>query len=192
MSDTEQAAVPTWDDDYLQRVGERLTHAYDVERDREVRGERFALHGHLSVRSQKQFLHQSLNWANYETAEHLFVRRVDGVSRADCDALVELGHDLAGDWIDADEQHRGTEFTFVQVTPAIPDAVEEYVAGFRDRTLLKLGYYGDYEINLAVVAPDREALVASREADTAAAFDFWGAHEPDADGLVGRLRAWLG
>ncbi|MDS0281121.1 hypothetical protein [Haloarcula onubensis] len=193
MSDVdERPAVPTWDDDYLQRVGERVAHAYDVERERAVRGDRFDLYGYLSVESQKQFLHQSLNWANYETAEHLFVRRTDGVSRADCDALVELGHDLADEWIDADEQHRGTEFTFVLVVPSIPESVREHVAGFRDRTLLKFGYYGDYEVNLVVVAPERERLVASREADSAAAFDFWGAYDAEEEGLLGRLRGWLG
>jgi hypothetical protein len=192
MSDVdERAAVPTWDDDYLQRVGDRLAHAYDVDRDREVRGERFDLYGRLTVESQKQFLHRSLNWANYETAEHLFARRAGGVSRADLDALVELGHALADGWIDADEQHRGTEFTFALVVPSIPGAVSEHVAGFRDRTLLKFGYYGDYEVNLVVVAPEREQVVASREADSAAAFDFWDAYDPNAAGLLSRVRGWL-
>jgi len=193
MSDAdERGVVPTWDDGYLHRVGDRLAYAYDVERDRAVRGERFELYGRLTVESQKQFLHQSLNWANYERAEHLFVRRADGVSRADLDALVELGHTLADDWIDADEQHRGTEFTFALVVPSIPGAVREYVAGFRDRTLLKYGYYGDYEVNLVLVAPDREQVVGSREADTAAAFDFWETYDPEGPGLLGRLRGLLG
>jgi len=150
------------------------------------------MYAHLSVESQKQFLHQSLNWANYETAEHLFVRRADGVSRADLDALVEVGHELADAWIDADEEHRGTEFTFVLVVPSIPAAVRDHVSGFRDRTLLKFGYYGDYEVNLVVVAPERESLVASREADTATAFDLWGARDSEAGSLFGRLRGWLG
>ncbi|MBX0286132.1 hypothetical protein [Haloarcula salinisoli] len=195
MSDVDeppQAAVPTWDDDYLQRVGDRLAHAYDVERDYEVRGERFDLYGRLTVESQKQFLHQSLNWANYETAEYLFVRRADGVSRADLDALVELGHELADDWIDADEEHRGTEFTFGLVVPSIPEPVREYVTGFRERRLLKFGYYGDYEVNLVVVAPDRERIVASQEADSAAAFDFWEAYDPDGPGVIERIRGLLG
>jgi len=195
MSDVDEptrAAVPAWDDDYLQQAGERLAHAYDLERDRAARGERFDLYGQLRVESRKQFLHQSLNWANYETAEHLFVRRTGGVSRADLDDLVELGHELAEAWIDADEEHRGTEFTFVLVVPAIPEAVRSHVAGFRDRTLLKFGYYGDYEVNLVVVAPEREQVVASREADTAAAFDFWDAYDPEGPGLVARVRGWLG
>jgi len=186
-----QAAVPAWDDDYLQRVGDRLVHAYDVERDRAVRGERFDLYGRLTVEGQKQFLHQSLNWANYERAEHLFARRAGGVSRADLDALVELGHGLADEWIDADEKHRGTEFTFCLVVPSIPDSVREHVTGFRDRTLLKFGYYGDYEINLVVVAPEREQVVGSREADTAAAFDFWEAYDPGRAGVIERIRGLL-
>jgi hypothetical protein len=194
MSDVDGTSrdIPTWDDDYLQSVGERLAHAYDLEQDRTVRGERFDLYGYLSVESQKQFLHQALNWANYETAEHLFVRRADGVSRADLDALVDLGHDLADEWIDADEEHRGTEFTFVLVVPRVPDTVRSHVSGFRDRTLLKFGYYGDYEVNLVVVAPEKETLVASREADTAAAFDLWGAYDPGARGLLARLRRFVG
>ncbi len=192
MRDVDDGAVPAWDDDYLQRVGDRLAHAYDVEREREVYGERFDLYGRLTVESQKQFLHQSLNWANYETAEHLFARRADGVSRADLDALVELGHQLADDWIDADEEHRGTEFTFGLVAPSIPEPVGEYVTGFRDRTLLKFGYYGDYEVNLVVVAPDRERIVASQEADSAAAFDFWEAYDPEDHGVLARIRGLLG
>ena len=183
--------VPTWADDYLQGVADVLKAAYDLERDYGAAGERFDMYGLLTVESQKQFLHQSLNWANYETVEHLFVRRTDGVSRADLDALVDAGHELADDWIDADEEHHGTEFTFVVVAPAIPDTVRSHVSGFRDRTLLKYGYYGDYEVNLVVVAPVRGDIVASSEADVAAAFDQWDALETGPSGLLGRLRALL-
>lgn len=203
MSGTDDAATdemeparddrPEWDDQYLDAVAERLKFNYDLERDHTAGSERFDLYGRLAIESQKQVLHQSLNWANYETVEHLFARRVDGVSEADLEALVDLGHDLADERIDADEEHRGTEFTFVLVAPRIPEAVREFVDGFRDRTLLKYGYYGAYEVNLAVVAPDREDAVASAEADVAAAFELWrdlDATEPT--GLLGRLRTWLG
>ena len=196
--------LPSWNDDYLDRVAERLKFNYDLERDYTVGGEReasadasggaaaFEMYGRLYVESQKQFLHQSINWANYETVEHLFVRRADGVSVADLDALVELGHDLADEWIEADEEHQGTDFTFVVVVPDIPDAVRSHVEGFRDRTLLKYGYYGAYEINLIVVAPEVEAAVGSSEADVTAAFELWRNLDAEPDGLLGRLRAWLG
>ncbi|WP_284010206.1 hypothetical protein [Haloarcula pelagica] len=191
--ESEDPDLPSWDDQYLRSVADRLKFNYDLERDRTVRGESFEMYGRLAIESQKQFLHQSINWANYETAEHLFVRRVDGVSRADLEHLVELGHDLADEWIDADEEHQGTEFTFVLVVPRIPDGVRSFVDGFRDRTLLRYGYYGDYEINLAVVAPERETAVASSEADTAVAFQLWrDPAELTPSGLLGRLRSWLG
>ena len=196
------ANLPSWDDDYLDRVAERLKFNYDLERDYTI-GERdasanasggaaaFEMYGRLYVESQKQFLHQSINWANYETVEHLFVRRAGGVSVADLDALAELGHDLADEWIAADEEHQGTDFTFVVVVPDIPDAVHSHVEGFRDRTLLKYGYYGAYEINLVVVAPEVEAAVGSSEADVTAAFELWRDLDAEPDGLLGRLRAWL-
>ena len=185
------ADLPSWDDDYLQEVAERLKFNYDLERDYAVRRHDFEMYGRLYVQSQKQFLHQSLNWANYETVEHLFVRRADGVSTADLDALVELGHDLADDWIEPDEEHQGTDFTFVLVVPDIPEEVRSYVDGFRDRTLLKYGYYGAYEVNLAVVAPDREAAVGSSEADVTTAFELWRDLDAEPSGLLGRLRALL-
>jgi len=203
MSGTDDAAAdelepggddrPEWDDQYLDAVADRLAFNYDLERDHAAGSERFDLYGLLTIESQKQVLHQSLNWANYETVEHLFARRVDGVSTADLEALVDLGHGLADERIDADEEHHGTEFTFVLVAPRVPEAVREFVDGFRDRTLLKYGYYGAYEVNLVVVAPDREEAVASTEADVAAAFELWrdlDAAEPR--GLLGRLRTWLG
>jgi hypothetical protein len=185
------ADLPDWDDDYLQGVAERLKFNYDLEREHAAGGEDFDMYGRLYVQSQKQFLHQSLNWANYETVEHLFVRRADGVSTADLDALVELGHDLADDWIEPDEEHQGTDFTFVLVVPDIPEEVRSYVDGFRDRTLLKYGYYGAYEVNLAVVAPDREAAVGSSEADVTTAFELWRDLDAEPSGLLGRLRALL-
>jgi len=201
------ADLPSWDDDYLDRVADRLKFNYDLERDYAAGGDIeasdkapeggaaagcFEMYGRLYVESQKQFLHRSINWANYETVEHLFVRRADGVSVSDLDALVDLGHDLADEWIEADEEHQGTDFTFVLVVPDIPDAVRTHVDGFRDRTLLKYGYYGAYEVNLVVVAPETEDAVGSSEADVTAAFELWRDVDADPDGLLGRLRAWLG
>ena len=188
-ADAEYPDVPDWDDEYVDRVSDRLMFNYDLEKDYRVRGESFTLYGEMRLESQKQFLHRSINYANHESREHLFVRRADSVSRADLEALAELGHDLADEWIVANEEHYGTDFTFAVVAPEIPENVREFVAGFADRNLLKLGYYGHYEVNLLVAAPDDEAVVESGNADVAAAFRTWTdvpeAREPA--GLLARL-----
>jgi hypothetical protein len=183
---------PEWDDEYLDHVRDRVMHSYDLEKSYRVRGEPFTLYGDLRVESHKQFFHPSLQFGHYRSREYLFVRRAETVARRDLESLVELGHDLADEWIDPDEEHFSTEFTFVLVVPSIPEAVREYVSGFRDRTLLKHGYYGHYEVNLLVVAPDREGTVASREADVEDAFRVWEPLEAREPGLVERLvrRIW--
>ena len=181
--------VPDWDDAFVDRVSDRLMFNYDLEKDRTVRGHSFTLYGELRIESQKEFFHPLLNYANHEQREHLFVRRAGGATVADLERLVELGHDLADEWIDANEEHFGTQFTFVVVAPEIPDDVRTFVSGFRDRTLLKYGYYGDYEVALAVVAPDREEAVGSESADVTAAFRTW-TDVPDPErqtGVLGRL-----
>ncbi len=165
--------VPEWDDEYLDRVSDRLMFSFDLEREFRVRGRAFEMYGEMRIESQKQLFHAALNYGNHEKREHLFVRRADSVSPTDLESMVDLGHELADEWIDADEQHFGTDFTFVVVAPEIPDDVRSFVSGFRDRTLLKFGYYGDYEVNLVVVAPEEEQTVESEEADVAAAFRLW-------------------
>jgi len=165
--------VPDWDDAYFDRVSERLMFNYDLEKDRSFREERFDLYGELYMENRKQFLHPSINYANHAVQEHLFVRRQDRIDDATLDRLVSLGRDLADEWIEADEEHYGTEFTFVLVVPEVSDDDAERVRGFRDRTLLKYGYYGHYEINLAVVAPERETAVGSRNTDIEEAFAVW-------------------
>jgi len=184
--------VPTWDDEYFDRVSDRLMYSYDLERDHAVRGERFDLYGELRVRNQKQFFHPALSYADHETREHVFARRADRPTVADLEALVALGHDLADDWITADEEHYETKFTFVVVADDLPDEVASFVEGFRDRTLLKYGYYGHYEVNLAVVAPDDEAAVASEQADVVGAFALWGDVEREPEGFLSRFakRFW--
>nr|WP_279530117.1 hypothetical protein [Halospeciosus flavus] len=164
--------VPEWDDEYLDRVSDRLMFNFDLEKDYRVRGESFDLYGELRMETEKHFFHPSLNYAKHHAEEHLFTRRVDHVSVADLERLVDLGHDLADD-VDADEEHYGTDFTFVLVAPEIPEDVRQFVAGFEDRTLIKFGYYGHYEVNLAVVAPDEEDAVASENADVVEAFALW-------------------
>ncbi|GAA0465513.1 hypothetical protein MUK72_00665 [Halococcus dombrowskii] len=183
--------LPALDDEYLTRVAERLQFNYDLDADRRVHGESFALSGALTLESHKQFLHSALSYGHHESVERLYARRYDGVSVADLEALVALGHDL-GAGIDADEEHFSTEFTFALVAPRIPDEVRAFVAGFSDRTLLKYGYHGHYEINLLVVAPDTEELVASENAEVAAAFRLWESDEPDSNGLAARLAGLFG
>ena len=183
-------SIPDWDDEYIDRVADRLQFNYDLERDHRVRGEPFTLYGFLRVESQKQFFHEALSYANHGSSEHLFVRRNERVDVAALETLVALGHDLA-EGIDADEEHFSTEFTFVLVVEELSPTVREFVADFRDRTLLKYGYYGHYEVNLLVVAPEMEELVASENADVAAAFRLWET-EDEPSGLVSRLAGLFG
>ncbi|WP_458186381.1 hypothetical protein [Haladaptatus sp. NG-WS-4] len=180
-------SVPDWEDEYVDRVSDRLFLNFDLEKSYSVHGRQFTLYGRMLMENQKQFFHQSLNYANHTIEEHLFVRRADSVRVSDVESFVDLGHDLADEWIEADEEHFGTEFTFVVVVPEIPDDVREFVSGFRDRTLLKFGYYGRYEINLVVVAPEREEIVASKNADVGAAFALWRPLDSKERGLLGRV-----
>jgi hypothetical protein len=185
--------VPYWESDpYLDRVSDRLMYNYDLERDHRVAGERWDLYGEMRVLSQKQFFHPALSYGDHESEEYLFATRVDRPTVADLERLVEVGHDVADERVTADEEHYRTDFTFVLVADAIPDAVADFVEGFRDRTLLKFGYYGHYEVNLVVVAPDEEALVASEVADVADAFALWADVERESPGLLSRIarRFW--
>ncbi|MFA9426196.1 hypothetical protein [Natronorubrum sp. A-ect3] len=179
--------VPDWDDEYVDRVSDRLMHNYDLEKDFAVEGEQFTLYGTMELVSKKHFLHPALSLAEHESTEHLFVRQVDRVDDRTLDRFVELGERLADEWIEPDEEHFCTEFTFVAVTASIPESIAERVAGFDGRTLLKYGYHGHYEINLAVIAPDSKELVASDNADVATAFRLWDPIEKDEPGLLGLL-----
>ncbi|WP_435126409.1 hypothetical protein [Halobaculum sp. D14] len=185
--------APAWDDEYFDRVADTLRFNYDLERDRRVDGERYALYGQLRMENHKQFIHPSINYANHSVEEHVFARRADRLTVADLDDAVAFGHDLADDWLDPDEEHQRTDFTFVFVVPELTDDVRSRVAGFRDRTLIKYGYYGHYEVNLVVVAPDEEAHVASDSADVWRAFAPWADDEDDAKGgrILGRLSRLL-
>jgi len=176
--------VPDWDDEYVDRVSDRLMHNYDLEKGRTVRGEAFALYGQLEVHSEKHFFHPALSFGHHDAREHLFVRRTDGASVADAERLVELGHELADEWIAADEEHYSTDFTFVLVAPTISADLREFVSGFRDRTMLKYGYYGHYEINLVAVAPEDDDIAASDEATVEEAFRLWEPIEKDRPGLL--------
>lgn len=186
-----EQARPEWEDEYVDRVADRLKFNFDLEKDEVVRGERFDLTGRLLVESRKQFFHPGLNYAHQRAQEQLFVRRVDRVRVADLERAVELGHELSDERITPDEEHRGTEFTFVFVASEVPEAVRSFVDGFRDRTLIKYGFHGHYEVNLVVVAPDREEWVASENADVWRAFVTWETPDPPDPGPFARVRRWL-
>ena len=167
--------VPEWDDEYVDRVSDRLMFNYDLEKDYAVDGadDPFTLYGRMQMHHQKHFFHPMLSFAHHDTYDHVFVRQTAGVTVADLEALVALGHDLADEWIEADPEHYATEFTFVVVTDAITEDVAAFVEGFRDRTMLKGGFNGHYELNLLAVAPDDERLVASERTDLDEAFRLW-------------------
>lgn len=183
LEPVDDADVPEWDDAYLDRVADRLMFNYDLERDRTVDGETFALYGRLEMSSEKHFFHPALRFGYHESTEHLFCRRRPSVTVAELERLVALGHDLADEWIVPDEQHFSTEFTFVTVVDGIAEDVRSFVDGFRDRNLIKYGYFGHYEVHLIIVAPDREDLAASGEAQVEEAFRLWDPIEKEEPGL---------
>ncbi|QKY16658.1 hypothetical protein [Halorubrum sp. CBA1229] len=185
-------AVPDYDDEYLDRVSDRLMYSYDLDADVVVDGERFELTAEMRMRNQKQFLHPALSYADHDVMEHLFARRVAAPTVGELERLVEFAHGVADERVDGNEQHYGTDITVVLVADRIPEDVAEFVDGFRDRTLLKLGYYGHYEVNLVVVAPDEERLVASEAASSAEALRLWEPVEKPDDGIFSRFakRFW--
>lgn len=181
------AEIPEWDDEYVNEVAGRLVHNYDLERDYSAGGESFDLYGEMELHSQKHVIHPSISFAHHESREHLFLRQVERATVAEIDRIVELGHDLADGWIDADPEHYSTDFTFVLVAPDVPDDVAERVDRIDERTLLKYGYNGHYDVHVAVVAPEQEALVASADADVATALRLWEPIEREEPGLLGLI-----
>ena len=187
-----RAEVPDYDDEYLDRVSDRLMYSYDLEADYAVHGERFDLYAEMRMRNQKQFLHPALSYADHDVMEYVFARRVPTPTVAELERLVELGHRVADERVEGNEQHYGTDVTFVLVGDRVPEDVADFVDGFRDRTLLKFGYYGHYEVNLIVVAPDREEIVDSEAAGTTGAFRLWEPVEKPKEGFLSRFakRFW--
>jgi hypothetical protein len=169
----ELADVPDWGDEYLDRVSDRLMSSYDLEKDYAVRGRTYPMYGQMLVKNQKQFFVAALRYGYHESTEHLFVSQSGTVAVRDLERDVELAHDLADDWITLDDDHFETEFTFVHVVDEITDDVAAYVESLDERTLLKAGFKGHYEPHLIVVAPEREAIVASESADVWRAFRLW-------------------
>jgi len=172
-TDDELEQYPDWDDEYFMEVAGRLIYHYDLEKGKRVEGEQFPMYGEMTLENKKHFLHPAIEIANHSSYEHLFVRRQERVTTADLDRLVDLGHGIADDWIDPDEEHYSTEFTFVTVAPAISDDVRSKVRGLDERTLLKYGYNGHYEVNLVVTSPEERDLVSNDAADVEEAFTTW-------------------
>jgi hypothetical protein len=185
-------SVPEWDDTYLDRVAGRLVYNYDLQKDSRLRGEQWDLYGEMRVKNQKQFFHPALSYGDHESEEYLLARRTDQPTVDELGRLVDLGHGLADEWITADEEHYGTDITFILIVNELSDAVVDHIDGFRDRTLLKFGYYGHYDVNLVVVDPDAEQCVASEAADVAAAFRLWDDVSTPEEGLFSRFakRFW--
>ena len=98
-----------------------------------------------------------------------------------------MGHELADERVQGNEEHYRTDVTFVLVADELPAAVREYVDGQRERTLLKLGYYGHYEVNLGVVVPDDREYVAGEAADVVEAFVLWEDVSSSEEGLLSRI-----
>ncbi|MFB6268699.1 MAG: hypothetical protein ABEH83_02060 [Halobacterium sp.] len=185
--------VPYWEDDpYLDRVSDRLMYNYTLERDHGLRGEQWAMYGEMRVLNQKQFFHPALSYAGHESEEYLYARREERPTVDELQRLVDLGHELADERVTANEEHYRTDFTFVLVADELTDDVREFVDGQRERTLLKFGYYGHYEVNLVVVVPDEQECVAGEAADVAEAFVLWEDVDQPEPGLLTRIarRFW--
>lgn len=182
-------AVPDWDDGYLDRVADRLMYSYDLGKDVEVAGAPVPLYGRLVVRNQKHLFHPSVRYGYHEAVEHLFVERIDHPRPVDLRRLRERGETLAESWIEPDEDHFETAFTFVVVAESLPSSVRSFVADHDERTLLRWGLNGHYEVRFVVVAPQAETAVSTPSADVAAAFRLWddGKEESDDGGLLARL-----
>ena len=185
--------VPHWTDDpYFDRVSDRLMYNYTLERDHRLRGERWDLYGEMRVLNQKQFFHPALSYGDHESEEYLYARRVGRPTVGELKRLVDLGHDLADERVTANEEHYRTDFTFVLVADELPEEVRSFVEGQRERTLLKYGYYGHYEVNLGVIVPDEQVAVAGEAADVVEAFALWEDVTQPEEGMLSRLakRFW--
>ncbi|MFB6222564.1 MAG: hypothetical protein ABEH86_02680 [Haloarcula sp.] len=185
--------VPHWEDDpYLDRVSDRLMYNYTLERDHRLRGDSWDLYGEMRVLNQKQFFHPALSYGDHESEEYLYARRVNRPTVGELERLVALGHDLAEERVTANEEHYRTDFTFVLIADELPADVREFVDGQRERTLLKFGYYGHYEVNLGVIVPDKQDAVAGDAADVVEAFVLWEDVTTPEEGVLSRLarRFW--
>lgn len=187
-----QHEVPDWDDDYLDRVSDRLLSNFDMSKDARVGNYTFDLYGRMLIKNQKEFFHPALRYAYHESTEHLLVQRRDDVRVADLEEFAAFGHALADDWIENTEDHFETIFTFVLVVPEITDDVRSFVGDYYERPLLRYGFDGHYQIKFVVVSPEAEECVASEDADVWRAFQLWSNVDDGVPpGVFGRLKAKL-
>jgi hypothetical protein len=187
-----QHEVPDWDDDYLDRVSDRLLSNFDMSKHARVGSYEFDLYGRMVIKNQKEFFHPALRYGYHESTEHLLVQRRPDATVADVEEFEAFAHALADDWIVDSDDHFETIFTFVLVVPEVREDVRDYVADYYERPLLKYGFNGHYQIKFVVVSPETETLVASEEADVWRAFQLW-ANVDDSlpDGVLGRIKAKL-
>lgn len=183
MSEQLPEDVPDWEDEYIDRVSDRIMYNYDLAKEETVHGERFDLTGEMKIQSEKHFFHPALNYANHESREYLYARRQDDVSVPDLQALVDVAHDIAEERVEYTDQHYSTDVTIAIVVPSIDPDVADFVESYSDRTLLKFGFNGHYEINLLVAAPDQRDIVHSENADVWKAFQTWEPIEKEEPGL---------
>ncbi|WP_330630960.1 hypothetical protein [Halocatena halophila] len=178
---------------YLERVLDRLRHSYDLTADRTVDGRTFDWYGHCRIEHQKSFLHPSISYGDHASLDHLFVQRRDGVEQSDLTEFAEVAHSIASDWIDPSPTHYETSFTFAVLVPELSPTVESFVSEFTDRTLLRYGLHGRYDVAFVVAAPSDQQMAASPEAEVARAFSFTELDPPEKpSGLRGRLRLLFG
>jgi len=189
--ETRPEDVPTFDDEYLDSVATRLMYHYDLDRDRTVDGRRFELYGEMHVLHERHAVHPKLTFAHHEATEYVFATRIDRPTVAAFERFEAFGERLAEEWIDADEDHYSTDFTFVAVATELPESLREYLASYENRTLLKYGYFGHHEINLVCVVPERETSVASANADVEQAFRTWEPIVPEEPSRLDRFLSWL-
>lgn len=183
MSDQLPEDVPTWEDEYIDRVSDRIMYNYDLEKDVTVHGERFDLGGEMNIENEKHFFHPSLNYANHESREYLYARRQDAVSVAGLERLVDVAHDIAEERVEYVDTHFSTDVTIAIIVPEIQPDVADFVSSYTGRNLLKFGFNGHYEINLLVAAPDDRDIVYSENADVWKAFQTWEPIEEAEPGL---------
>jgi len=169
-------SVPEFDDEYLDRVAGRLLYNYDLQKDHRTDGQQWELYGEMRVKSQKQFFHPALSYGDHESEEYLLAQRIDRPTVEDLRRLVDRGHELADGWITADEEHYGTDITFVLIAEEIPDALlrRAFIAVPRRdiehmiehmKTLTELGMRrGTVEATLEVLRAIRDLIASEKEA----------------------------
>lgn len=173
MDDPSESEFPEWERDYLNRLAGRIVHSYDLEKNKHIRGFDFTLYASFEAQRHKQLFHPAISYAEHNLYEYLFVNEYDTVTIETVDQLIDLGHELADDWIDADDDHYATEFSFGLIVPSIPDDIRQYVSRIDERTMLRYGFDGHYDIHIIVVAPEEQSIVATDRAEIQAAFIEW-------------------